>query len=192
MYIPVYHTNRRLITNTVGVVVNRLVGMGLKGRRGPDPGSDSMRKCVCNTWKAPFGLLLLAILAHRNILYRNIGKRIVVSIIKPDNVTCNGCHKDEDVDFTRRSLHFVRLCGRPSSRRRVRYDKTRFSPTLPRKGHHVQQNPRYAIMVASLRRLLTGKMNLMTWLFFFNSKSQNEPYLICALQLTVRYHTTCI
>ena len=31
IYIPVYHTNRRSIKNMIGVVVNRLVGMGLKG-----------------------------------------------------------------------------------------------------------------------------------------------------------------
>ena len=29
MYIPVYHTNGRSIKNTIGVFVNRLVGMGL-------------------------------------------------------------------------------------------------------------------------------------------------------------------
>ena len=29
MYIPVYHTNRRPFKNTIGVVINRLVGMGL-------------------------------------------------------------------------------------------------------------------------------------------------------------------
>ena len=29
LYIPVYHTNRRLIKNTIAVVMNRLVGMGL-------------------------------------------------------------------------------------------------------------------------------------------------------------------
>ena len=31
MYIPVYHTNGRSIQNAVGIVVNRLVGMGLYG-----------------------------------------------------------------------------------------------------------------------------------------------------------------
>ena len=31
MYIPVYHTNGRSIKNNIGVVVNRLVGMGLLG-----------------------------------------------------------------------------------------------------------------------------------------------------------------
>ena len=30
MYIPVYHTNRRPFKNMIGVVKNRLVGMGLK------------------------------------------------------------------------------------------------------------------------------------------------------------------
>ena len=30
LYIPVSHTNRRSIKNTIGVVVSRLVGMGLK------------------------------------------------------------------------------------------------------------------------------------------------------------------
>ena len=30
MYIPVYHTNGRSIKNKIGVVINRLVGMGLK------------------------------------------------------------------------------------------------------------------------------------------------------------------
>ena len=30
MYIKVYHTNRQPIKYTIGVVVNRLVGMGLK------------------------------------------------------------------------------------------------------------------------------------------------------------------
>ena len=29
MYIPVYHTNRRPIKNTIGVVINCLVGMAL-------------------------------------------------------------------------------------------------------------------------------------------------------------------
>ena len=29
MFIPVYHTKRRPIKNTIGVVMNRLVGMGL-------------------------------------------------------------------------------------------------------------------------------------------------------------------
>ena len=29
LYIPVYRTNRRPIKNTIGVVMNRLVGMGL-------------------------------------------------------------------------------------------------------------------------------------------------------------------
>ena len=32
MYIPVYHTNGRSIKNTIGVVMHRLVGMGLKDR----------------------------------------------------------------------------------------------------------------------------------------------------------------
>ena len=31
LYIPVCHTNRRPIKNTISVVVNRLVGMALKG-----------------------------------------------------------------------------------------------------------------------------------------------------------------
>ena len=31
MYIPVYHTNGRSIKNTIGVVMNCLVGMGLEG-----------------------------------------------------------------------------------------------------------------------------------------------------------------
>ena len=30
MYITVYHTNGQSIKNTVGVIMNRLVGMGLK------------------------------------------------------------------------------------------------------------------------------------------------------------------
>ena len=30
LYIPVYHTNRRPIRNTIGVIKNRLVGMGLE------------------------------------------------------------------------------------------------------------------------------------------------------------------
>ena len=30
MYIPASHTNRQPIKNTIGVVVNRLVGVGLK------------------------------------------------------------------------------------------------------------------------------------------------------------------
>ena len=30
MYIPVYHTNGRSIKNKIGMVMNRLVGMGLK------------------------------------------------------------------------------------------------------------------------------------------------------------------
>ena len=30
MYITVYHTNKRSIKDTIGVVVNRLVGIGLK------------------------------------------------------------------------------------------------------------------------------------------------------------------
>ena len=30
MYIPVCHTNRQPVQNTIGVVMNRLVGMGLK------------------------------------------------------------------------------------------------------------------------------------------------------------------
>ena len=29
LYIPVYHTNRRSIKHMIGMVVNRLVGMGL-------------------------------------------------------------------------------------------------------------------------------------------------------------------
>ena len=36
MYIPVYHTNRRPITNTIGLVKNRLVGMALKGLEDDD------------------------------------------------------------------------------------------------------------------------------------------------------------
>ena len=30
LYIPVYHTNRQPIRNTIGVIKDRLVGMGLK------------------------------------------------------------------------------------------------------------------------------------------------------------------
>ena len=32
LYILVYHTNRRPLKNSIGVAVNRLVGMGLKGQ----------------------------------------------------------------------------------------------------------------------------------------------------------------
>ena len=41
MYIPVSHTNGGSIKNTIGVIMNRLVGMGLKGHTHRVPPSPS-------------------------------------------------------------------------------------------------------------------------------------------------------
>ena len=42
LYIPVYHTNRRPIRNTIGVIKNRLVGTGLKSAL------DMTKTMICN------------------------------------------------------------------------------------------------------------------------------------------------